>query len=303
MNWIESLQSAITYMEDHLFEPVSATDIARYCGYSEGHLQRGFAIVTGYTFAEYLRNRRLYLAALELRDHPKLKIIDAALKYGYESPDAFSRAFRKFHGCNPHQIRSEEASITTFLPLQIHLSVRGGKSMDYQLQNIPEFTVIGKTFTISSEENSFEVIPRMWEEFMTKCIALMNEKDPSAQDDAEKKAIWQNNIGEFGICDDSQSDHMEYLIAGKYRGGEVPEGYVLKTYPAYQWAMFSSLGPVPQSLQKTVTQIFTEWLPSNPDYQLDGEISIEYYPMGDTHALDYQPQVWIPVRAKNDSEK
>lgn len=159
MNWIESLQEAINYMEEHLMESVTAQDIAQACGYSAGHLQKGFSIVTGYSFSDYMRNRRLYLAALELRSDENAKIVDIALKYGYESPDSFGRAFRKFHGVNPNQIRKEEQKITLFLPLQIHLSVRGGKSMDYQLQTIPEFTVIGKSYHIAPGEDSYKVIP------------------------------------------------------------------------------------------------------------------------------------------------
>lgn len=297
MNWIESLQEAINYMEEHLLESVSPQETAKECGYSAGHFQKGFSIVTGYSFSDYMRNRRLYLAALELKDNRDLKIVDVSLKYGYESPDALSRAFRKFHGLNPNQIRNQDAVIASFLPLQVHLSVRGGRTMKYQLQNIPEFTVIGKVYTILPGEDSYKTIPQKWAEFMQVCTELMNEKNLSEEKDLEKQAIWQNNIGEFGICE-MKEQGLEYLIAGKYRGGEIPRGYEIRTYPAHQWAMFSSLGPLPDSLQNVNTQIFTEWLPQNPKYQLDGDVSIEYYPMGDNHAPDYQAQIWIPVKEK-----
>lgn len=123
----------------------------------------------------------------------------------------------------------------------------------------------------------------------------MKQEETGSEDEREKQAIWTNNIGEFGICE-MKEDGLEYLIAGKYRGGEIPEGYIIKTYPANLWAMFSCLGPLPDSLQSVNTQIFTEWLPQNPKYQLDGDVSIEYYPMGDNHAPNYQAQIWIPVK-------
>lgn len=297
MNWIESLQKAIAYMEDHLLEDISGQNIAEYCGYCAGHLARGFQIVTGYTFAEYIRNRRLYLAARDLQNSD-LKVIDAACRYGYDSPDAFARAFRKFHGFTPNQASEPGRVLQTFLPLQIYISVRGGNKMEYTIQNIPAFDVIGKCTAIKEDENNFEVIPQIWGNFMAKMGAILSGQD---QDSAESRAIWQNNIGEFGICYETENG-MDYLIAGKYRGGEVPEGYEVRQIPALTWAQFTCLGPVPQALEDTVTQIFTQWLPENPDYQLEQDLSIEFYPMGDGKAADYRSQVWVPIRKKDKAE-
>ena len=288
MNWIESLQKTISYMEDHLLEPISPQEIAACTSYSPGHLAQGFQIVTGLTFAEYIRSRRLYLAGMELASK-NMRVLDAALKYGYDSPDAFARAFRKFHGFNPNQAGDPGRQPHIFLPFQIQICVRGGNTMQYEITNIPAFEVIGKVYTIRSGENPYEIIPQLWNEFM-KGIQPLDQAD-------KKAAIWQNNIGEFGICFDG-ADEIEYMIAGKYRGGSVPEGYEVRTIPALTWTQFVCYGPVPDALQKVNTQIFSEWLPHNPQYALDQDLSLEYYPIGDGQAADYQSQIWIPVKKK-----
>lgn len=296
MNWIESLQKAISWMEEHLLEELDTARIAQECGWSGSHLQRGFQIVTGFTMSQYVRNRRLYKAARELVNDPELRLIDAAMKYGYDSPEAFSRAFRKFHGVLPSQIRRHPERICSFLPLQIHLSVRGGSKMEVKFQNIPAFELIGKVFPLTDPEKTYEVIPQLWTRFMAECGSMMNG---SSQDTPEQKAIWQNNIGEFGLCLDTEQG-IEYIIAGKYRGGEVPEGFEVRSIPAMQWAQFACPGPIPQALQESIRQVFSEWIPQNPQYEINGTYSLEYYPIGDTRRPDYQAQLWIPAVQKED---
>lgn len=293
MNWIESLQHAIQTMEEHLTDEISPSEIAAECGFTSGYLQKGFQIVTGYTFAEYQRNRKLYLAALDLYKND-LKVIEAALKYGYDSPDAFSRAFRKFHGFTPSQIEDRFSEIQIFLPLQIQIHVRGGERMDYEIQNLPEVEVIGKMYHIAPGENSYQIIPEKWNEFMLQASTAMNGSDP---DNEVSKAIWQSNIGEFGICWDT-GQGLDYMIAGKYRGGDIPDGFEIRKIRPMTWAVFTCYGPIPEALQSVNTQIFTEWLPQNPDYRLSEDVSVEYYPIGNGKAADYRSQIWIPIRKK-----
>lgn len=293
MNWIEALQKAVSLMEADLLNEISVQNIADACGFCPGHLQKGFSMVTGYAFAEYIRNRRLYLAAREMQE-TDLKVIDAALKYGYESPDAFARAFRRFHGFAPSQLGEHSGDVRVFLPLQIQITVRGGYDMHCEIQNIPAFDVIGTVSRIPAGEDSYQVIPALWRDFMTGDGRLPQSDGDSS---AAQQAVWENNIGEFGICRMTESGE-EYMIAGKYRGGQVPAGYEVWKIPALTWAQFDCFGPVPEALQSVNRQVFTEWLPQNPDYAPDGEFSLEYYPMGSTAAPDYRCQIWIPVKRK-----
>lgn len=298
MNWIESLQSAIAYMEAHLEENITTEQIARHCGYSQRYLAQGFQIVTGYSFADYIRNRRLYLAGKKLQ-RPDQKVIDVALQYGYDSADSFSRAFRRFHGFLPSQAGQPDKTLKPFLPLLIQISVRGGEAMEYTIQKLPAFELIGKCLLIPAGANSFQIIPEFWNDFNGKVGQLMDQKDSV---NPEAKAVWENRIGEFGLCIDSP-EKLEYLIGGRYHGGQIPVGYEVRHIPACTWAQFTSIGPLPDALQSVTRQVFKEWLPQNPDYQLDQDFSIEYYPLADCHTSDYRCQLWIPVKKKEAEEK
>lgn len=141
MEWLTSIRTAIDYMENHLEDNISAQDVADHVYLSPFFLQKGFSLMTGYGIGEYIRNRRLYLAALDLKE-TKDKVIDIALRYCYETPESFTKAFSRFHGVTPSQVRGG-ASITTFLPLTITLSIQGGKQMDYKITPMFPFKVIG----------------------------------------------------------------------------------------------------------------------------------------------------------------
>ena len=141
MEWLTSIRTAIDYMEDHLEDNISAQDVADHVHLSPFFLQKGFSLMTGYGIGEYIRNRRLYLAALDLKE-TKDKVIDIAFRYCYETPESFTKAFSRFHGVTPSQVRSG-APIIAFLPLTITLSIQGGKQMDYKITPMFPFKVIG----------------------------------------------------------------------------------------------------------------------------------------------------------------
>lgn len=115
MGWIDGLQRAIDYIEDNLTEELDYAEIARQAYSSSFHFQRVFGILCGYTLGEYIRNRRLTLAGSELASSDG-KVIDVAVKYGYDSPESFSRAFSRFHGITPSQARSRKAELKSFSP-------------------------------------------------------------------------------------------------------------------------------------------------------------------------------------------
>ena len=141
MEWLTCSRTAIDFMEEHLEDNISAQDVADRVYLSPFFLQRGFSLMTGCSISEYLRNRRLYQAALELRETEE-KVIDIALRYHYETPESFTRAFSRFHGVTPSQVR-DGAAVKVFLPLTIKLSVQGGCQMDYKIAPMFPFKVIG----------------------------------------------------------------------------------------------------------------------------------------------------------------
>lgn len=142
MDWILGLQKAIDYIENHLTEKIDYQAVAKECYSSSYHFQRVFAILCGVTMGEYIRNRRLSLAGSELATTDS-KVIDVALKYGYESPDSFSRAFKQFHGMLPSQLRDNGGMLRSFSPLVLKITLEGGCAMNYRIEEKPEMILTG----------------------------------------------------------------------------------------------------------------------------------------------------------------
>lgn len=295
MEWTETLRRTIDYLEAHLLENGAAEGAARAVHLSPLYLQRGFKLVTGYSMGEYLRNRRLYLAGLEAIAGRE-KIIDLAYRYGYDTPESFSKAFSRFHGVSPAQLRQSPEHLIPFLPLKITLSIRGGQGMDFIVEKLENFQLIGMEREFSPE-TSYREIPKFWDEFRkAHCAPLWAGKPPET---ALEKAIRECNIGEFGVCiDDCASPgRFRYLIAGKYDGREIPEGLTVCTLPELDWARFRCSGPMPEALQSVNTKIFQEWLPGNPEYEIAWGANVEWYSVEkEITAPDYESEIWIPVR-------
>lgn len=297
MEWVSSIKKAINYMEANLLKDIHIEDIAKNVSMSPYYLQNGFKIMTGYTTAEYIRNRRLYLSALEVIAD-KEKLIDISFKYGYETPESFTKAFSRFHNVSPNQLRKSPDKIKIFLPLKVKISIQGGNNMDYVVEKMEGFKVIGfqKEFTY---DNAYSEIPKFWsEEFCAKYIPLMQGKKPSGE---VEETICSCNIGEFGICIDDvlEDNKFRYIIAGKHIKGKIPEGMVSYEFPDMEWAKFSCNGPMPQAMHTLNTKIFKEWLPGNPDYEIAMGANIEWYTTGDMESADYKSGIWIPVVRKN----
>lgn len=297
MEWITALRKSIDYIEAHLLENISAQDVAANVYLSPLYLQRGFQILTGMSMSEYIRNRRLYLAAMEIGSTEQ-KIIEIALKYGYDTPESFTKAFTRFHECSPMQLRRDHNPAKVFLPLQINITITGGTQMNYTVSPLPSFRLIGFE-RIFSFETGYAEIPKFWDQICEKhaMIVKMSGKAQTPLD----QAIIDNCIGEYGLCIDDCNDgkHFRYMIAGKYTGGNVPEGMKIFEVPQFEWAKFKCVGPLPTALQCVNTQIFNEWLPNNPDYQIAAGINIEWYSYeGDKSAADYESGIWVPVIPK-----
>ena len=297
MEWLTCIRTAIGYMEAHLTDGVSLEDVAREVHLSPFFLQRGFSLMTGCGIGEYLRSRRLYKAALDLQ-RGSGKVIDVALRYGYETPESFAKAFTRFHGATPSQVR-EGAAIRSFLPLTIQISVQGGNSMDHKITPMFPFKVIGfqKEFDY---ETAYDRIPRFWDEVCEKYAKNVYAGNEPAN--PYEQALVDNCIGEFGVCiDDVGGGKFRYLVAGKYTGGPVPEGMALYEFPRGEWAVFDCVGPIPDALQRLNTRIFREWLPGNPDYELCGNANVEWYDCvnGEKTDPDYRSAIWVPVKRKD----
>ena len=300
MEWLTCIHSAIDYIERHLTDDIGVQEVADRVYMSPFFLQKGFSVMTGMGVGEYIRGRRLYLAACELRDTDD-RVIDIALRCGYETPESFTKAFTRFHGATPSQVRAG-APVTAFLPLTIDLSVQGGYQMDYKIAPMFPFKVIGFQ-RVFDAETSYEEIPKYWDEICEKYAK--NVYAGNAPANPCEQALVDNCIGEYDVCiDDIGGGKFRYLIAGKYTGGDVPEGMAVYEFPRGEWAVFNCVGPNPETLQRVNTQIFREWLPGNPEYELCGNATVEWYDCvnGEKTDPDYHSAIWIPVRRRRQEQ-
>ena len=287
MEWMEALKKAISYIEAHLLEEISVEEVAKEVYLSPFYFQKGFKLITGYTIGEYVRNRRLYLAALEMTTYREVKVIDMAYKYGYDTPESFTKAFTRFHGMSPMQLKDQGYELTPFHPLQLEISIKGGNRIDVRIEEMEAFKIIGMEH-IYSYETAFNEIPKFWDEYCAS-DSYMNERIKC-------------HMGYYGVCviDEAVKGEFKYLIAGSYEESEdiIPEALKVISIPSLTWAKFRAVGPMPQAIQNLNLRIFKEWLPGNPDYEIAAGYNIEVYMTRDVKSTDYVSEIWIPVKRK-----
>ncbi len=281
MEWVQGMNKAVNYIEEHILEEPDLNQLGRLAGCSAHHFQRIFTYIGGITLTEYLRKRRMSLAAVDLKDE-NTKVIDVALKYGYDSPTAFSRAFQMIHGIPPSMVRETGASLKAFPPLVFQLTVRGTQEMNYRIEKKDEIRVIGKKFPLKTTlEENFQITPKFWAE----CA-----KDGTIE---KLAALMDTPIyGLMGISTCNEKDEWEYYVAvaTTKAAGDFEEMVV----PKSTWAVFYQEGPVIK-MQELETRIVTEWLPAS-GYEYAKAPEIELYLNPDLAQTQYE--IWLPIVRK-----
>ena len=271
--WIEGFQESIDFIEKNLTEELDIEDIAAKAALSPFYYQRIFGALCGVTVGEYIRARRMTLAAQELNGKD-VKVIDAAVKYGYDSPDSFSKAFQKFHGITPSQAKEPGALLRSFAPLHIRITMEGGTMMEYRIVEKAPFTIVGVKKPFHSD-SSYQEIPKFWDEWLAQ---------------GENRPI----MGTFGVCLDMKGKDFDYWIADLYLPWEdVPEGCETRVIPGSAWEQFPC---TIKTLQDTNTRIWSEWLPALQGYSLAGEYDIEVYLPPEEGSDDMKVYIWVPLK-------
>lgn len=290
MNWITGIGKAIDYVEDNITGQIDYEQAAKQAYSSAFHFQRVFGILCGYTLGDYIRMRRLSLAGQEIISSD-LKIIDIALKYGYDSPESFSRAFTRFHGETPSEAR-KSGKIRSFSRLTVNLTLIGGNTMDYRIEKKDALKVICRKaqFKKPGDDYNQTEIPLFWQQ----CTA----------DGTISKVcsyIPQNPTlkGVLGICfsNEMTQEGFPYGIGAEYRGGEITDGLEVVEIPAYTYAVFTVKGKMPDAFRETYRRICTEFFASS-DYEYGNGAEIEVYPSADVQNPDYTCEIWIAVNHK-----
>lgn len=278
MEWVKTINQAIAYMEEHLTDDITLSDIAESVSISSFHFQRAFSMMAGISPAEYLRNRRLSQAGAELANG-KEHVIDVALKYGYDSPESFTKAFSRFHGVSPMQVR-KGSPLKYMNRYKIRIMIDGGSIMEYKIEkwDAMDLLVYAKDFDAETSENE---IPAFWDEYYGK-------------EECRKVP------GYLGICAHKKRNDgvFRYGIGCKASDVEgVPEGFEIIHIPEYSWAVFRCVGPSPEAIQSMWSRIYNEWLPT-AEYELIPDYDIENYLPGNPMAQDYVSEICIPVKMK-----
>lgn len=282
MDWIERLNEAVHYIETHLSEDIHYEQLARIACCSTYHFQRMFGYMAGVSLSEYIRRRRMSMAAVDLQSGDR-KIIDVAQKYGYASPTAFNRAFQSVHNIAPSMLKKNGVPVKSYPPISFKITVKGVEEMNYRIEEKEAVRIVGISCPLDKEiEKNFREIPTAWQQAMqdgtiNRLAGLMNGQP----------------AGLLGVsaCNDQEDWRYYIAVATSQPVEEGLEEYVI---PAFTWAVFTG-GGTGQSIQQLEQRIVTEWLPSS-GYEYANGPDIEVYLNPDPANTQYE--VWIPVVKK-----
>ena len=303
MDWIAGMQKAIDYIEDHLTDDIDYEAVARESFSSSYHFQRTFGILCGYTLGEYIRNRRLSLAGAELAS-TDAKVIDVALKYGYESPDSFARAFSKFHGVTPSEARGNGKMLKSFSRLALKISLEGGNIMDYRIEEKPEMILTGfkRRFT-GTPENRYE----QQREFHVKTRVnqyLLAGMNYSAKKEGEHSYNIVMNLGDEGFdyyiaeqLDEWYTDNFAKALCYDEKANEFEK--ILIPKQLYVICETERIRYPATTLPELRRRIVNEWLPSS-GYRFADAPEIEHIlwheiPHPQNNIFMRSIELWIPV--------
>ena len=288
MDILKHLNDAISYIESSLCDEIDLNTVAQKACVTKDSFTRFFSYISGMTLNEYIRRRRLTLAAFELRNSSS-KVIDVAMKYGWNSADAFTKAFIRQHGITPTQARDQHKSLKICPPASFYIMVKGAQEMDFRIIELKDTKVYGisKQFSGKNYKNKEELRHIMWSEDCDDipgkiCAGHWNEKGSHSYD-GMWYGIWQD--GKYMIARekaDTKNETLEELI--------LPAG----TYAAFQTERG---GLAWEALPKLNGLIFDSWLPDS-EYRHKCDLVIEIEHLWTDYKKrkeDRYYEVWIPV--------
>ena len=280
MEWVERLNETVRYLEGHLTEDPDYERMGQIACCSAYHFQRMFTYMAGMTLSEYIRRRKMSLAAVDLQNGEK--VINVAEKYGYRSPTAFNRAFRSIHGIAPSSAQEKGVAVKSFPPIAFSITVQGASEMEYRVETREAFRIVGISTPLDQEiEKNFAAIPQLWEKAVSggvlERLAALMDGSP---------------MGLLGVSACQDSGEWKYFIAVSTtkEAGQFEE----YTVPASVWAVFPGQG-TNQSVQELERRIITEWFPAS-GYEYANAPDIEVYLNPDPANARYE--VWVPVIKK-----
>ncbi|CDN38454.1 AraC family transcriptional regulator [Bacillus thuringiensis] len=290
MDSLKNMNTAMRYIEDNLTNEIDFKEVARLALCSEYHFKRMFSFLAGISLSDYIRCRRLTLAAFELKNS-NAKVIDVAIKYGYNSPDSFARAFQNLHGITPSEARNSSRSLKAYSPMTFQLSIQGGNEMNYRIEEKEPFRIIGITKRVPIVFNGVnEEIASMWKSLNPESIQTLKSLsniEPTGIISAS------TNFSEGRMEEKGELDHYIGVATTK----DCPEEFKQLEVAASTWAIVEAVGPFPDALQNVWGRIYSEWFPSS-NYELAEGPEILWNEQKDISSPNFKSEIWIPVLKK-----
>ncbi|HFO1030942.1 MULTISPECIES: AraC family transcriptional regulator [unclassified Bacillus cereus group] len=290
MDSLKNMNAAMHYIENNLTNEINFKEVAKLAYCSEYHFKRMFSFLAGISLSEYIRCRRLTLAAFELKNSDA-KVIDVAIKYGYNSPDSFARAFQNLHGITPSEARNSSHSLKACSPMTFQLSIQGGNEMNYRIEEKEPFRIIGITKRVPIVFNGVnEEIASMWKSLnpdVIQTLKSLSNMEPTGIISAS------TNFSEGRMEEKGELDHYIGVATMK----DCPEQFAQLEVAASTWAIFEAVGPFPDALQNVWGRIYSEWFPSS-NYELAEGPEILWNEQKDISSPNFKSEIWIPVLKK-----
>jgi AraC family transcriptional regulator len=290
MGLLEKMNDALQYIEEHLTETIDFKEVARLAVCSEYHFKRMFSFLAGMTLSEYIRRRRLTLAAVELT-HSAIKVIDVAIKYGYDSPDAFTRAFQSLHGLTPTEARNKGRALKAYPRLTFQLTIQGGNEMNYRIEEKTAFRIIGLQKRVPIVFNGVNPeIAAMWHSLTPDRIAQLKSLS-----NVEPLGLLSasTNFSEGRMQEQGELDHYIGVATKK----DCPAGLSQLEVSALTWGVFEAIGPFPDTLQEVWGRIYSEWFPSS-GYEIAEGPEILWNEQKELTSPNYRSEIWVPIVRK-----
>lgn len=289
MDMLSKLNDSLTYIELNLTQDIDVKEAAKLAQCSEYHYKRMFSFLAGIPLSEYIRRRRLTLAAFELANSD-MRIIDVAVKYGYSSADTFARAFHSLHGITPSEARTKGQALKAYPRMTFQLTIRGGSEMNYRLVEKDAFRIVGIKKRVPLIYHGVNPeIASMWQQLTMETITQLKQL---------------SNVEPIGLLSASTNfseGRQEYGELDHYIGAattkECPDHLSMLEVSASAWAVFEAVGPFPDTLQQVWGRIYAEWFPSSLYEQAEGPEML-WNEHKDVTSPTFRSEIWIPIKKR-----